>query len=180
MPYPLLPLHLSLVSCLTIGVPSFVLALEPNKSRIRGRFMTNVLKEAMPGGITNLCMILLLEMFCAVFSFPTEQLYTMSAVIIGFVGILVLFEVCKPMDWKRGILCGIMSIAMLLSVTLFGEMFGFTALDSRSGLVLGVMLVLTFFIMLSALRIKQWLRHLIRFIRLYIRKKQKEKEEFTF
>ncbi len=37
-PYPFEPIQLSLISTVTIGIPSFVLALEPNKERIKGNF----------------------------------------------------------------------------------------------------------------------------------------------
>lgn len=48
-PYPLLPLQLSLIGSLTIGIPSFFLALEPNSSRVEGHFMSNVFYKALPG-----------------------------------------------------------------------------------------------------------------------------------
>lgn len=53
MPYPLLPIQLSLISTFTIGIPSFFLALEPNYARVEGKFMRNVIRRAMPGGLTN-------------------------------------------------------------------------------------------------------------------------------
>lgn len=51
--YPLEPSQISLISMFTIGIPSFVLALEPNKDRIQGHFMTNVLLKALPAGLTD-------------------------------------------------------------------------------------------------------------------------------
>ena len=45
----------SLISMFTIGIPSFVLALEPNKDLIRGHFLTNVLVRALPAGLTDRC-----------------------------------------------------------------------------------------------------------------------------
>ncbi|HPS80926.1 MAG TPA: HAD-IC family P-type ATPase [Candidatus Limiplasma sp.] len=50
--YPFVPIQLTLVSSLSIGLPSFVLALQPNRERVRGRFLPNVLRRAIPGGIT--------------------------------------------------------------------------------------------------------------------------------
>ena len=51
--YPLEPAQVSLISMFTIGAPGFLLALEPNKNRIEGRFITNVLLKALPGGLTD-------------------------------------------------------------------------------------------------------------------------------
>ena len=47
--YPFQPIQLTLVSSLTIGIPSFFLALEPNQARIRGGFLQTVLLRAVPG-----------------------------------------------------------------------------------------------------------------------------------
>ena len=51
-PYPFEPIQLSLISTVTIGIPSFVLALEPNKERIKGNFLRNVISKSLP---TALC-----------------------------------------------------------------------------------------------------------------------------
>lgn len=42
-PYPFTPIQLTLISSLTIGIPSFILAFEPSTSRVRGKFMETVL-----------------------------------------------------------------------------------------------------------------------------------------
>ena len=180
LPYPLVPLHLSMISALTIGFPSFVLALEPNKNRVRGKFMRNVLRAALPGGVTNLCIVLLLQAFVAVFDFPMEQLYTMTAVVLSFVGILVLIQVSHPIDWKRGLLCGAMTVAIIFCFTVLHTVFDFVPLSTQSGLVLAVLLLLTIFIMLSVLRIQQSLRHVIRTIRVWWKKKRDSMDAIDF
>lgn len=47
MPYPFMPIQLTLISTVTIGIPSFVLALEPNKEIIKGKFLRNVISRAL-------------------------------------------------------------------------------------------------------------------------------------
>ena len=49
---------MSLVSALTIGAPGFVLAMEPNTARIKGKFLPNVIYRALPGGLTDLILVL--------------------------------------------------------------------------------------------------------------------------
>ena len=46
--YPFIPVQLTLTNALTIGIPSFILALEPNKKKVTGNFLTNVFKKAIP------------------------------------------------------------------------------------------------------------------------------------
>lgn len=53
MPYPFMPIQLTLISMVTIGIPSFVLALEPNRERIKGNFLKNVISKAIRNGFNS-------------------------------------------------------------------------------------------------------------------------------
>ena len=61
--YPLEPAQISFVSMFTIGIPGFLLALEPNKHRIKGDFLKNVLIKALPGGLTDVIAVFAIVMF---------------------------------------------------------------------------------------------------------------------
>ena len=134
MPYPLVPIQLSLVSALTIGFPSFVLALEPNKSRVSGKFMVNVLREAFPGGLTDLIIILGIQAFAFAFHFSTQSLSTLAALCMAFIGLLILFQVCKPFDGKRRALWGGVAAAMVFCVLFLQDFFSLSPLGLQEGL----------------------------------------------
>jgi P-type E1-E2 ATPase len=54
MTFPFLPRHLTLASFLTIGIPSFVLALAPSEGPLyRGRLLRALLSFAIPAGVGN-------------------------------------------------------------------------------------------------------------------------------
>lgn len=98
-------------------------------------------------------LILLIEAFVAVFRFPTEQLYTMSAVVLAVVGLRVLYQVSQPVDWKRGTLIAVMALAELICFTVLSPIFGFTAPTLETGLVLAVFMMLSFQIMRTVLMV---------------------------
>ena len=75
-PYPFIPIQMTLISAVTIGIPSFVLALEPNHEMVKGRFMQNVLRRALPGGLTNIVLIVGIELFTMAFTFERATLST--------------------------------------------------------------------------------------------------------
>jgi len=158
MPYPLVPIQLSLISALTIGVPSFILALEPNKSRVEGNFMRNVLREALPGGLTDLIIVLGLQVFAFAFGFSTPVLSTLTALCVAFIGLLVLWHVCKPFDWKRGMLWGTMAGAMVFCVVWMKELFSLTVLNFQEALILTVFLIMSFTLMRGVLAFFQRLQ----------------------
>ena len=146
-PYPVTPLQLSFLSAITIGVPSFFLALEPNHSLVKGKFLANVFRSALPGGLTDLIVVLGVEAFYLVFGFAESELSTMSAILLVVIGILVLYEVCKPFDWKRRVLWGAMAGSGLVCILWFGESFGLSPLSLEAFLVLLVFLFAAYAIM---------------------------------
>ena len=154
MPYPLVPLHLSVIGGLTIGAPAFFLALEPNHERVKGKFITNVFLKALPGGLTDVVLILLIEAFVAVFHFPTEQLYTMSAVVMAVIGLRVLYQTAQPIsDWKHWGLLLAMALGELICFTVLAPLFDFTAPTIETGLVLVVLMIVSFQVMRTVLKI---------------------------
>lgn len=142
-PLPFVPIQLTLISALTIGAPSFVLALEPNHEIVKGRFMGNVLRRALPGGLTNIVLMIFIQLFTLAFSFERVTLSTLATVIMGEVGLLVLYYISRPLDWKRWTLLGAMTAAFTVAVLAFGEFFQLTPLDFQSALVIIVFLMLT-------------------------------------
>lgn len=101
--YPFRPIQLTLISSLTIGIPSFFLALEPNRERIQGKFLDSVLIRAVPGaaGVT----------VCAVLSMMTEHLgwntdvcSTLAALSAGVMGLMILLGCCWPLNPLRAAL----------------------------------------------------------------------------
>jgi cation-transporting ATPase E len=142
LPYPFVPIQLTLISSLTIGIPSFILALEPNHELVRGKFMRNVLRMALPGGLSNIVLIMGVELFTLAFGFERATLGTMSTVLMGVMGLLVLYYISRPMDWKRWALLGTMAVSFLVAVTQLGGIFQLSALDFQSALVITVFLLL--------------------------------------
>ena len=141
-PYPFKPLQLSLVSALTIGIPSFFLALEPNHDLVQGKFMHNVLRRAFPGGLTNLIMVMGVELFVYAFGFSYDSLSTMSTILMGAVGLLVLYYIARPLDGKRLALLGAMTVSMAAAVSFMGGFFALSKLGFREFLVMAVLLLL--------------------------------------
>ena len=97
-PLPFTPQNLTIMGAVTIGMPSVVLALEPNADRVTGRFLPKVLSNAVPGGITVLlgaiAVIICNRFFLT--DITDAQSQTVFIWIITFVGFLLLFKVSLP------------------------------------------------------------------------------------
>jgi len=141
MPFPMQAIQLSLISALTIGVPAFFLALEPNYARVDGRFMRNVIRRAMPGGLTNLILVLLAGFFTKFLGLPQESLNTISVWIVATVGFVTLFFVCKPFTKLRVAVFVTMLVAMLVALFFLRGFFELASLDMKSCLLLALLMI---------------------------------------
>ncbi len=142
-PYPFVPIQLTLISTLTIGLPSFILALEPNHEIVKGKFMQNVLRKALPGGLTNILLIVGIELFTMAFTFERATLSTLATVVMGEVGLIVLYYTARPLNWKRWLLIISMAVVFVILILKAGAIFQLTTLDFQSALVIVVFLLLT-------------------------------------
>lgn len=121
--YPLVPIQNTLISTLTIGIPSFILALKPNRERVKGSFLRNVLSQSVPGGLAAAIMIILSQVACYLLQLSYIQSSTIAVLILGFVGLLVLFQVSHPMDVGRRILFIACTAGFLAGVIFLPDLF---------------------------------------------------------
>ncbi len=155
-PYPMVPFHLSIISALTIGVPSFFLAMEPNYERVSGHFLRGVLRKAFPGGLTNIFVVLAAQAFMAAFDLPQAQISTVCAAILGVVGLLVLFQTSKPFDAFRRIIWGTMALALVVCFTWLGSFFELRTSLPSVQLVMATLLIMTPTVFFAMQRIFDW------------------------
>lgn len=140
--YPFQPLQLSLLSAVTIGLPSFVLALEPNYEMVRGKFMHNVLHDALPGGLTDFLLVFCAQGFAYAFDLSADALGTISTLLVLETGLIVLFRVCHPFTPLRWALWGSCTILGLGGAVLFAPWLELIPLGLGETLVLVVLAAL--------------------------------------
>ena len=168
--YPLVPSQLTLMSALTIGLPSFVLALEPNESKVSGKFLRKVIYRALPAALTDLCIIILIVMFQYAFQIDSAQTSTITALLVTAVGFYMVYKSCVPFQkWHYGLFV-VMVILLIGAVSVVPSLFSITKLELGSMLILFCMLLLIPTFILSF----NWMREKI--TKLYIKIKRKIKK----
>lgn len=141
--YPLEPSQVSLISVFTIGIPSFFLALEQNRNQIHGHFLTNVLIQALPAGITDFIVVSGLVIFCREFGVEKECVSTSCTILIAVVGFMILYHIAKPMTTPHAILIAAMVIGWLFCMLFFSELFAITAVTGKCAMLMIVFAVIT-------------------------------------
>ena len=136
--YPFIPIQMTLINSLTIGIPAFILALEPNKSRVKGRFFINVISKAIPSGITTVVNILLLVFVASLLNIPNEQTSTIAVIITAYTAILLIYRISKPLNLlRKSLLVLLTGIFLVMILTPIGRsIFSLEWLTPNSLLIL--------------------------------------------
>lgn len=131
--YPFQPIQLTLISSLTIGAPSFFLALEPNHERVRGHFLRTVITRAVPGALAvTICA--LAACFLEKLGWSHEACSTLATLSAAVAGLVTLLVTCLPFTRLRAFVCVAMCVGMALSVTLIPGVYYLVPLTGRQWL----------------------------------------------
>ncbi len=103
--YPFIPIQLSLIGATSIGIPSFVLALERHEDTIPRGFLKNVLRISLPAAVTLTGGLVVIAFFSHLFHMGEVAVSTCNLLAGGFVSFAVLLVVCMPMSRMRFGLC---------------------------------------------------------------------------
>ncbi len=116
--YPFEPIQLTLINALFVGVPSFILALEPNDRRVKGNFLSKVFKRALPAGLTvAFAIILVCWMYNDIGFDVSPQISTMSVFITASVSFIVLVQVCMPYTKDKIFMLALLLVAFIFAVS---------------------------------------------------------------
>ena len=123
--YPFQPIQMTLISAFTIGLPSFVLALEPNKDRIKGRFLENVIVKSIPGAVCAVLTILIVNVVgYNVLRIDYEHVSTLCVLLTAWIGALLIIRLSVPFTPIRAALLVVVAGGTVLGATLLHSLFG--------------------------------------------------------
>ncbi len=170
--YPLTPPQITLISAFTIGIPAFLLSQVPDHFLIHGHFMKNVLLKALPGGITDVLVVVIAVIFGRIFEVSQGEIATASTILLSIVGIMVLRMISKPMSlYKWGVLT-LCTVGIVIAFTLFGWFFGTTSLSTKT-----ILLCINFGIMADTFL--RFINYIIRGVENLFARKSTDKQDKT-
>ena len=130
--YPLQASQMSLISGFTIGIPGFLLALEPNKERIRGRFLEIVLKNALPAAIVDYLAVLV-AVYCGHWlGLSHKEISTSSIVLLAVVGFIIIYKLIKPLNRTKLAIILLSIVGMSLAAVLLPTIFNLASLSIKA------------------------------------------------
>ena len=125
--YPLKPVQVSIISMYTIGIPAFILALEPNNNPIRGSFLKKIIKRSLPVGIGGFMAVSGLIIFGGFAGLSADRLSRLCLIMVSLIGFEALYRAMKTeTKIKQGYIIMLICLALGLYITfiLFEKTFG--------------------------------------------------------
>ncbi len=113
-PYPFEPMQLYLLELFIIGLPSVILALQPNEKRIKGNFIKTVLKNSIPHGTVLLVNILLMMFLTTIYPVDAQAKMTLGTLLLTSIGFVNLVKICWPLN-KLSVVTLLVSLAFILA-----------------------------------------------------------------
>ncbi len=130
--YPLKPSNISLISLFTIGIPGFILSQMPDNDRIRGKFMTNVLLKALPAGLTDTIIVAAMVFFGNAYGVEQADIATASTILLSIVGLMILYQISKPMNVYKISLWVFCAIGLAFSMVFISNFFGISGMSIKA------------------------------------------------
>ena len=119
--FPYEPIQLTLISSITIGFPSFVLALEPDTNIIKGNFIKNTFAKALPSAAATVVSVIAVLSVSYFSKASHAETATAAILIMGFIGFVTVFRACKPFTKLRKAMFGVMLAFFAGAILLFGK-----------------------------------------------------------
>lgn len=142
--YPLIPAQISLVSMFTIGVPAFLLSQAPNHDLIRGKFVSNILRRSVPGGLTNFILVGIMVLMGNIFNFSTEEIGTCATVLLATVGMQMIYRVTKkPFNWYKRAIIILCAVGLVFCFVVLPWLFGLSMVSLQAGAITAVLAILS-------------------------------------
>ena len=126
--YPLKPSQISLISMFTIGVPAFLLSQAPNTDLIKGKFIRNIISKALPGGLTDTLLVIVMFVLGNIFGLSEGDISTSATFLLVIVGLMIVYEVSKPMTIYKSMIMVISILGLTICSTYLKWLFAINTL----------------------------------------------------
>ncbi len=134
--YPFEPIQLTLIGTFTVAIPSFVLALQPNQSRIKGNFTAKILCHALPSALCVILNIVVMALAKNSFALSNAEFSTICVYLTSLSCFLLLLRLSFPINYLRCIMLAVSLAGVILGSIFFGGLFSLVPLSYGGYLLL--------------------------------------------
>ncbi len=156
-PYPFIPIQMTLISTITIGIPSFILALEPNREKIQGNLFKNIVTKSLPAAFTIMCSLMLCVGIYSFFNTSQERYSTLTVVSTSIIGIMLIYKISVPLNKLRKTLLWGISLSLFIGLIYFQDLLVIEPFNYINTLILILIITISKFIydLMSKIKFKK-------------------------
>lgn len=155
--YPFEPIQLTLIGAFTVAIPSFVLALQPNKNRIKGNFTLKIFAHAIPSAVcVILNIILIIEMGNLFGVTQADEFSTLCVYLTALSCFLLVVRFSLPINLLRGVMLAVSVGGVVIGSMFFSNLFSVVPLSSQGLIMLtvfGIATIIIFNVMYNICRL---------------------------
>ena len=141
--FPFIPIQITLIDLIIEGYPSFFLSFEPDKKKIKGKFLNTVIKTALPNAILIVINVIAIYLLASNQNFSELDKVTLMYYIVGLVSITGVLKACLPFNKLRLFLFSTVAIGFYVSVYLFRNILNIGLLNSKTLPIFLILAVIT-------------------------------------
>ena len=144
--YFFIPIQLTLITSCTIGIPSFILALEPNRNLVDGKsFLLKIFKKSLPGSVTVFLDVIIILLFKKFFNINSSTINALAVFVTGMTGFIHLYKVSRPFNYLRTIMFILLLMVFTYGALFQQEFFVLTGFNGQIGLILFLLMIFSFY-----------------------------------
>ena len=144
--YFFVPIQLTLITNFTIGVPSFILALEANNELVTGNFLKKILSKSLPVALTVFINILLITILKTPLNLSHELTSTLSVYLTSMIGFIYLYKICTPFNTYRKVLYSFIIIGFSLCAIFGRDFFNIGFINIKTIIIFIILSLLSIYI----------------------------------
>jgi cation-transporting ATPase E len=134
--FPFVPLQITLYDFGIEAMPTFFLSFEPDGRRLRGRFLSNVVRRALPFSILVCLCIIVFELFGSLLPIPGDQIRTAMYFTTSVIGLMALYRACRPLNIFRAVVWVVAAAGFFVPALLFGDIVSLVPLGQAAVLTI--------------------------------------------
>ena len=133
--FPLKPTQISLISMFNIGLPGFLLAMENNTKRQRGRLLYRTMIGAFPTALYSFVAVFSLVMMADFLDLSNDELGVAGTFILSGIGFVLLWKNLKPLNRYRIFVFSLCVVGMIVTILTFWNIFILATVTFRGGMI---------------------------------------------